>query len=282
MRLIGGIVGFVLGVGVTLLATDRLRVPGELPTGASVKGGITSPRSMEDAVPKTGAVTTDAAEDGEWKIVESSGDGEAAAQAAAEALLPEMPRVELGHLIRLFLADVDQHPSWAMLADGSGPVRWVTDGISSVEAEISSQRVGVGRVSVDGAIMTALRREAVELPWNILLGSTLPPKFGPQFVSIEPNMSCFGSAGSGCDFAIEATLRAAGIEFKRLCASLPAGSGVEVYAVEAPGKQKAWLEYWVSVGSGGASNWVTVFWSEEALSEPAQACLRTVDAEVAE
>jgi hypothetical protein len=165
-----------------------------------------------------------------------------------------------------------------MLADGSGPVRWVTDGISSVEAEISSQRVGVGRVSVDGAIMTALRREAVELPWNILLGSTLPPKFGPQFVAIEPNMSCFGSAGSGCDFAIEATLRGAGIAFQRLCASLPAGSGVEVYTLEAPGKQKAWLEYWVSVGSGGASNWVTVFWSEEDLSEPATACLRTVDA----
>jgi hypothetical protein len=278
MRFISGIVGFVLGVGVTLLTTDRLRGPGELPTGASVKSGITSPRSMEDAVPKTGAVTTDAAEDGEWKIVESSGSGEAAAQAAAEALLPEMPRVELGHLIRLFLVDVDQHPSWAMLADGSGPVRWVTDGISSVEAEISSQRVGVGRVSVDGAIMTALRREAVELPWNILLGSTLPPKFGPQFVAIEPNMSCFGSAGSGCDFAIEATLRGAGIAFQRLCASLPAGSGVEVYTLEAPGKQKAWLEYWVSVGSGGASNWVTVFWSEEDLSEPATACLRTVDA----
>jgi hypothetical protein len=184
----------------------------------------------------------------------------------------------LGHLIQLFLVDVDQHPSWAMLADGSGPVRWVTDGISSVEAEISSQRVGVGRVSVDGAIMTALRREAVELPWKILLGSALPPKFGPQFVSMEPDMDCFGSAGSGCDFAIEATLRAAGIEFKRLCASLPAGSGVEVYAVEAPGKQKAWLEYWVSVGSGGASNWVTVFWSDEDLSEPGTACLRTVDA----
>ena len=64
--------------------------------GASVKGGITSPRSIEDAVPKTGTVTTDAAEDWEWKIVESSGGGEAAAQAAAEALMPEMPRVELG------------------------------------------------------------------------------------------------------------------------------------------------------------------------------------------
>jgi hypothetical protein len=272
------IIGFVLGVGVTRMVTDRLRIPGESSAGGSVEGDITSPRSMEDAVPKTGAAETDAAADGEWKIVESSGGGEAAAQAAAEALLPEMPRVELGHLIQLFLVDVDQHPSWAMLADGSGPVRWVTDGISSVEAEISSQRVGVGRVSVDGAIMTALRREAVELPWKILLGSALPPKFGPQFVSMEPDMDCFGSAGSGCDFAIEATLRAAGIEFKRLCASLPAGSGVEVYAVEAPGKQKAWLEYWVSVGSGGASNWVTVFWSDEDLSEPGTACLRTVDA----
>lgn len=126
------------------------------------------------------------------------------ARAQAEALASQP--IELGSLVRLFLLRENEHADWSIGAAASSPVRWVTDGIASVDAPINSQRVGYARVVVDGKSMTAIRQQVEELTWEVMLGSEVPPKFGPQFVWIQPDMDCFGSTGSGCDFVLDATL----------------------------------------------------------------------------
>jgi hypothetical protein len=199
-------------------------------------------------------------------------------RARTEALAKEP--VELGALVRLFMLNDDEHAAWSMGASASSPVRWVTDGIAEVDAAISSQRIGYALIVVDGEPMTAVRRQLEELAWEVMLGSEVPPKFGPQFVSIRPDMGCFGSAGSGCDFELAGTLSSAGLVAHRLCANAAYGSGSEVYLLSADGRKPAWLEYTTSSGSAGTTNWVTVYWNEEDLDEDARECLRTRSADL--
>jgi hypothetical protein len=201
------------------------------------------------------------------------------ARARAEALASQP--IELGALVRLFLLSEDEHADWLIGASASSPVRWATDGIDSVAAQISSQRIGYARVVVDGKHKTAIRQQVEELAWEVMLGSEMPPKFGPQFVWIQPDMDCFGSTGSGCDFELDATLRSAGVDFRRLCINAPYGNGSDVYLVSADGSKPAWLEYITSTGSGGTSNWVALFWNEDDFSDGVKECLRNQSSEPA-
>lgn len=199
----------------------------------------------------------------------------AAVRAQTEALAGEA--IELGALVRLFLLSDSEHATWAIGAEPSSPVRWVTDGLASGNSVISSQRIGYARVVVDGERMTAVRRQVEELAWEVALGSELPPKFGPQFVSIQPDLDCFGSTGSGCYFEIDATLRSADVDFRRLCMNAPYGNGLAVYLLSGAGVQPAWLVYSIGTGSGGLSRAVTIYWREADFSADVQECMRNQD-----
>ena len=181
--------------------------------------------------------------------------------------------IELGRLVNQFMLDDGQEPAWTLVADRGSPVKWTIDGVAERSSEIASYREGLARVSVDGVSKSVVRRQVQEVPWQVVLGSRLQPRVGPQFVQISPHVDCFGSTGSGCDFQIEATLADAGISAQPLCNDGGAGYANVVYALDAAGKQRAWLQYSASAGSGGESDWVTVYWRTEDFSSDVRTCL---------
>ncbi len=138
---------------------------------------------------------------------------------------------------------------------------------------IARRLTGQVRVAVDGKVVQELHPTAVEIQWDVEIGSHAPANFAPEFVSMSPATACFGSRGSGCDFKIEATLRKSGVASQRLCRKVDGGGEVEVLALWAEDKQPAFLTYWSSAGSGGVSNWVVLYWNAEHLDEDARLCL---------
>ena len=180
--------------------------------------------------------------------------------------------IELGQLVREFMLNEGEKPSWFMRADAGDHVRWVTDGIANPEGGPGPHRLGTAHVKVDGTLMKVLRQTVEEVHWEVRLEGKEPAKFGPKSVTIDPTNDSFGTTGSGCDFEIGRTIEAAGIEIVSLCKDFERGGGIEVFLAESEGKQPALLQYWTSAGSGGTTNWVTIYWDLENTDDEARPC----------
>ena len=192
---------------------------------------------------------------------------------AVPANLWVMPPVELGVLVDRLMIESGAEPSWAVLADGAGPVIWLTDGVEDDPMSGGAQRYGVARVTVDGKVTTVLHQTLQEVPWDVVLRSDSPARFGPQHVLIAPQNDCFGSTGSGCDFEVVSSLRSAGLTVQQMCERFADGSGTVVYAVLGSDRRSAWVALESTAGSGGASSWLKLFWRIADIDDDVRACM---------
>jgi hypothetical protein len=149
----------------------------------------------------------------------------------------------------------------------SGPIEWITDGYSNSGGE-TTQRVGLVRIRVGGVPSTVLRKREQELAWSLSFVTDSEPKFGPEYIRIEPGFDdaqlvgldstdgqpgiCFGALFNGCDFKIAEALASHRIKYKKLCEG-DVNLSPDVYEIKVEKKSPALLAYFSSGGSGGAS-----------------------------
>jgi hypothetical protein len=162
---------------------------------------------------------------------------------------------ELGQLIYLLMPSPGTSVGWDWEVDS--PIVWIDNGF--VSTDVSTYRRGFARVNVMGKWSTELKQKKDELGWEVQLFTTVPAKFGPQAINIQPGAdggddACFGTLFDNCWFDPRPSLKAAGIEAKPVCQYGPnKANSTHVYQLTASGKAPVLFSWLQSEGSGGDS-----------------------------
>ncbi len=177
----------------------------------------------------------------------------------------DLTQLELGVLVRKIMLDGSAQPSWWLLADEPELVRWTTDGIEEQGDGSLAYREGLSRLTVRGKVTRVLRQRPTEVLWSVKLGGPGSGKQPPEFVKLEPGVECSGATSSGCDFPLDAVVEASQLTVEPLCssASLERGEGAAVYLASSGDERRSLLAYFSTAGSGGASNWLEVHWTDD-------------------
>lgn len=178
--------------------------------------------------------------------------------------------VELGSFIKLFMpnsSDGDDSPDWFVGTDNEGlPILWKTIGVdSSSVTEIKKFyfRDALALIKVNGSIMKTLKTQAELLTWDIkVIGDW---DRSPSYANFNPNLDCFGSLGSGCEYDLLKALAVSDIDFKLVCEyRFRINTTVEyakIYRVSSKNKKDAYIQEAHTEGSGGGSTMVTLIYS---------------------
>jgi hypothetical protein len=175
----------------------------------------------------------------------------------------EQQFVELGEFIKLFMmdsSDSSDGPDWFVRANETGlPIKWITSGVEERLVTPVNQparneyfRDARARIKVNGSIMTRYGKKPKLLPWDIELASSEEDR--PMWVDMDPDLDCFGSMGSGCNYDLQTALRTSAIHFDKRCEyTISGGETTRVYRISVKGKKDAYLIESTSLGSGGES-----------------------------
>lgn len=183
----------------------------------------------------------------------------AEAGSSREAIFPSSlsgkKSVELGEFIRASMLEKGENLGWDWRANSD--IDW-QDGITQVNSTGYSHRDGVARINVMGVRSSVLKNRKDELGWNVSLQTMKPAKFGPEAIELSP-LDCFGTLYDGCSFDPASSLKAAGIDTKKICSVHLNGSNFsDTYLISYSGKEDMLMTWGNSGGSGGEASSVTL------------------------
>jgi len=168
--------------------------------------------------------------------------------------------VPLGKLIATLITPADADLPWSMGADTGSSIKWTSTGVEESGCGVyAACRKGTVRVSVAGKELKNLRKAIEPVTWNILITSTMPSKFPPQTVDLQPQCDTVE-----CEFSLGNELQAAGFEVQKICEDKAlVQDQVAGYRIS-KGKAVAFLAYFTGSGSGGVSNSIDLFLTDRA------------------
>jgi len=190
----------------------------------------------------------------------------------ANRMSSKKPQIELGDLVVWFMLDKNEKkPDWTMRSDlGKIPLQWNKDGINYNYRGFSwvLAREGKVRVAINNKIFWVLKSQKEELKWNVALEGT---KFGVEKVTFWIENECLGVGASGCDFQWEEifqNITSKNMKTIKVCMDKTLGGGFQtLYEIKAEGKQDVYVMFGYTVGSGGATNWVELWWKLPNITE---------------
>lgn len=173
---------------------------------------------------------------------------------------------ELGELINLLIPAKGAKPGWDYLSQNKD-IAWTTNGVEAGQGD-NYHREGFLRVNVKGWSPTILRQKKEELGWALAMQSEQPRWQGPSRIEIEPLMDCFGETVSNCAFDLMPSLVASNISAEKLCeVKIPFSGGFErAYRITSKNKPPVILTYMEDYGSGGTSNSLAIFFTNDGNS----------------
>lgn len=184
--------------------------------------------------------------------------------------LKEGPSIELGDFILLLMPPIGESIDWDYHANG--PIKWQTAPYTEADGADVATRTGWVRINIEGKTASILRGRLMELGWTITYsnairivgeGSTLPPKFGVQSISLGPggdgDSICFGTGFTGCDFGepIFSVVKA-GIHIGTICSKGTTSGRTTAWLMTYPGRQPTVMVWSIDGGSGGQSSSLTL------------------------
>ncbi|HBD0057087.1 TPA: hypothetical protein KFT63_003428 [Escherichia coli] len=175
---------------------------------------------------------------------------------SAEDISPESlsgkPSSELGDFVYSAMPDAGHGLSWDWQSNSD--IVWA-DGVTQTASGMSL-RTGFARINVMGVKSTVLEKGKKELGWEVSLGTSMPAKFGPEYISMAPS-KCGGYLNENCTFNPASSLTKRGIEFHKICSTIAGGPNTtDVYIVRVA-KKESMLMTWVnSAGSSASSSWL--------------------------
>ncbi|EHK3257845.1 hypothetical protein J3Z87_003753 [Escherichia coli] len=135
---------------------------------------------------------------------------------SAEDISPESlsgkPSSELGDFVYSAMPDAGHGLSWDWQSNSD--IVWA-DGVTQTASGMSL-RTGFARINVMGVKSTVLEKRKKELGWEVSLGTSMPAKFGPEYISMAPS-KCGGYLNENCTFNPASSLTKRGIEFHKIC-----------------------------------------------------------------
>lgn len=106
---------------------------------------------------------------------------------SAEDISPESlsgkPSSELGDFVYSAMPDAGHGLSWDWQSNSD--IVWA-DGVTQTASGMSL-RTGFARINVMGVKSTVLEKRKKELGWEVSLGTSMPAKFGPEYISMAPS-----------------------------------------------------------------------------------------------
>lgn len=154
---------------------------------------------------------------------------------------------ELGDFVLSAMPATGKKLSWDWQSNSD--IQW-QDGVSE------SFRSGFARINVMGVRSTVLEKKRNELGWEVTLWTSMPAKFGPEYISIEPS-KCGGYLNENCTFNPIHSLIKSGIEFHEICSTMAGGpNSNNVYVINAAGKENMLMTWTNSAGSDASSSWL--------------------------
>jgi hypothetical protein len=169
-----------------------------------------------------------------------------------DIMAPEgLPVLELADLLAEVLpADGSDKLDWDYMTNNP-LISWKSEGIENHGGE-ATFRTGIVRVAVSGTFSQVLKRKWQDLAWTITLETLEPAKFGPKYITIQPNDGrCFGADYRGCNFSDTQVLSSPKLESHLLCVPRDSTDVIKVYSVSTSGGKPSLLVYDQSGGSGG-------------------------------
>lgn len=198
-----------------------------------------------------------------WKKAAARGDSVAALRLTPTEAVPpkqieltpyppqlaQLPRIELGTAIAMFMPPAGDSLGWDFNANG--PISWETVGYEDDPSAGGSRRIGALRIDVLGSVMTVLRQTNHELGWEVAYTTSAPAKFGVNLIRLEAP-----GCGGYCMFDPRPSMRNAGISFDEVCDRGGSANGVTVLHLTYPGREPMQLRWSNSAGSGAGSSWL--------------------------
>jgi hypothetical protein len=176
--------------------------------------------------------------------------GVANADGGVQSLRP-MP---LGKVIDSLMAPADPDLPWSMGAGPDSVIKWTSSGVDDQNCgDYAACRHGEARISVDGKELKNLRQTIEPVQWEIYMRSTMPAKFPPQVIDLDPQCDTVA-----CEFLIDHELKSAGFKVDKVCENHAAAEKVTGMHISKAGKS-AYLSFSTNYGSGGVSNSLDIF-----------------------
>ncbi|MGL5239763.1 MAG: hypothetical protein ACRC85_03030 [Kluyvera ascorbata] len=162
------------------------------------------------------------------------------------------PAAELGDFIYSAIPDTGKKLSWDWRSNSE--IVW-EDGVTVTDSGMSL-RTGFARINVMGVKSTVLEKRKNELGWEVTLGTSMPAKFGPEYISLSPS-KCGGYLNENCTFNPAPSLVKRGIQFHKICSTIAGGPNTtDVYVINTAGKESMLMTWVNSAGSGASSSWL--------------------------
>jgi hypothetical protein len=186
--------------------------------------------------------------------------GVCACFAANMALAADALRVApLGKVISSLITPADPDLPWSMGADSSSTIKWTSEGVETTNCgSYAACRRGEARVSFDGKELKNLREKIEPVSWEIFIYSTMPAKFPPQVVDLQPHCDTVE-----CEFSLGHELELAGFTKEKVCENHAPTENITGFHIWQAGKV-AYLTYATYSGSGGISNSIELILSASA------------------
>jgi len=168
--------------------------------------------------------------------------------------------VPLGKLIAALITPADPDLPWSMGAEAGSPIKWTSIGVQDTGCGIyAACRNGTVRVSVAGKELKNLRKAIEPVTWEIFISSTMPSKFPPQTVDLQPRCDTVE-----CEFSLGNELQAAGFDVQKICEDKTLAQAQVVGYRITKEETVAFLAYATGSGSGGVSNSIELFLTNKA------------------
>ncbi|GLQ98347.1 hypothetical protein [Dyella mobilis] len=178
----------------------------------------------------------------------------AAGLAHADDNVDQLTPMPLGKVIKVLLAPADPDLPWSMGAGADSSIKWLSQGVQDEGCgAYATCRRGEARISVGGKELKNLRQKIEPVSWEIFIHSSMPAKFPPQVISLQPHCDTVE-----CEFSIDHELKSAGFKVDPVCRNEAMGQAVSGARISMPGKI-AYLAYSTGHGSGGDSNSLDIF-----------------------
>lgn len=160
--------------------------------------------------------------------------------------------IELGDFVLSAMPVSGKALSWDWQSNSE--IQW-QDGVIRTNSG-ASLRSGFARINVMGVKSTVLEKRRNELGWEITLGTQMPAKFGPEYITMQPSR-CGGYLNENCTFDPARSLVKNGVEFHKICSTIAGGPNTtDVYAIKAAGKESMLMTWQNSTGSSASSSWL--------------------------
>ena len=177
---------------------------------------------------------------------------------------------ELSSIIEMLMQNNnDKALDWEMKSVTDNlPVTWGAEGLTDTEDGLA--RNGVIRVSVNKKEFWVLKDIKQPDLWDLSIRGS---KFGITKAELGPHGDCFGVGNSGCDFQFDNIFKnKTKISTLEVCVSRIMSDHYSLYKLSAVGKKDAYLLYASTSGSGGESNSIELWWTNDDMPNTETAC----------